>query len=158
MRDHLKRLRLIADYQFGPGAGEGMFPEDVDFTVSSRGRVRQAFIEGKRLVTLRSRDGLLTLGMLGALRLHACLPFPERRVVAVSDAVPFVSDGKTLFAKHVSDADKNIKAREEVLVVDGEDNLIATGTAVLGGSELLTFERGMGVKVRESINKINKEG
>ncbi|MFU8768090.1 MAG: PUA domain-containing protein [Candidatus Methanoperedens sp.] len=39
-------------------------------------------------------------------------------MVVNSDSAPFVAKGKTAFARHVVDADPEIRAGQEVLVVD----------------------------------------
>ena len=107
----------------------------------------------ERLVTVRANDGRFTLGYLGAQALHTFLPAPANRVVIMEDAVPFVADGKNAMAKHVISSDSNIHAEDEVFVVDESDNLIATGMAVLSGSEMIGFNYGTAVKVRQGRNK-----
>jgi uncharacterized protein with predicted RNA binding PUA domain len=88
--------------------------------------------------------------MLGARRLHALLESPRLRVVASEDAAPFVAKGGNLFAKHVLSADPEIRAGEEVLVVDALDRLLATGTAVLAPEEMLQIKRGIAVAARKA--------
>lgn len=151
MTDHLKRVRTIADFQYGRGAGEALFPDCSRFQMSKTGRVRQVTLDGKRIATVRARDGLFTLGMEGAVRLHSYLPAPACRVVVNADAVPFVKDGKTAFARHVTEADPGIRAKDEVLVVDGEDKLLGAGQAVLCACEMLDFNRGAAVVVRQGV-------
>jgi archaeosine-15-forming tRNA-guanine transglycosylase len=51
------------------------------------------------------------------------------------------------------DADPDIRSGDEVLVVDENDVLLATGQAKLCASELLSFERGMGVDVRIGVGE-----
>ncbi len=153
---HLNRVRTIADYQFGRDAGCALFPENVEFQMSSTGRVRQILLEGKRIATVRAQDGVLTLGIAGAMRLHGFLKFPQNRVVVNSDASPFISKGKNAFAKHVVDADPDIRAGEEVMVVDEEDILLATGKAVLCAIEMREFKKGMAVEVRNGIKTGDK--
>ena len=46
------------------------------------------------------------------------------------DAAPFVTKGKTAFCKFVVSCDPEIHAFEEVLLVDKDDNLLATGQAL----------------------------
>ena len=65
----------------------------------------------------------------------------------------FIADGKNAMAKHVISADEKILAEDEVFVVDESDNLIATGMAVLAGCEMLGFNFGTAVKVRQGVNK-----
>ena len=147
------RVRRIADFQFGRGAGAALFPDEVTFSYSTTKRVRFVNLGRDRLVTVRANDGRLTLGYLGAARLHAFLPAPKNRVVVVEDAAPFVAEGKNAMAKHVVSADPDILAEDEVFVTDEHDNLLATGMAVLSGSEMTGFTYGTAVKTRQGANK-----
>lgn len=146
----LKRARIIADYQFGRGAGEALFPEDTTYSLSKTRRLRYLYSGKERIATVRASDNLLTLSMLGAGRLHARFERPHLRVVAMEDAAPFVAKGGNLFAKHVLSVDEEIRAGEEVLVVDAQDRLLATGTAVLAPEEMLQIKRGIAVAARKA--------
>ncbi len=151
MFSHLKRIRVIADYQFGRGAGEVLFPDDVHFQFSTTGRVRQILQGNNRLATLRARDGLFTLGITGAKVLHGFVEYPGHRVAVNNDAAPFVAKGRTAFARHVLAVDPEIRSGQEVLVVDENDRLLATGKAMLSACEMLSFKKGMAVDVRLGI-------
>jgi uncharacterized protein with predicted RNA binding PUA domain len=70
-------------------------------------------------------------------------------VVIRDDVAGFVAEGKNAFAKHVVSADPDIRAGDEVLVVDSTDTLVACGTAMLSGDEMLAFNYGGAVKVRQ---------
>lgn len=146
----LKRARMIADLQFGRGAGDALFPDETTFSLSKTGRLRYLYSGKERIATVRAKDGLLTLSMLGAKRLHSFFPAPRLRVVASDDAAPFIVKGGNLFAKHVLSLDPNIRAGEEVLVVDKEDLLLATGKAVLAPEEMLQMKRGVAVLIRRA--------
>jgi uncharacterized protein with predicted RNA binding PUA domain len=143
------QVRVIADFQFGQGAGSALFPEGCDFILSRTGRIRQITLKGKRLATVRAADGRLTLGIEGAQRLLAGLPAPAYRVVMNDDVAEFVGQGKNAFARHVTGADQSIRAGDEVIVVSSGDNLLATGEAILSGKEMLVFKYGVAVKVRQ---------
>lgn len=156
-QSHLKRVRAIADYQFGRGAGEVLFPDNVEFQFSATKRVRQILLDNNRLATVRAKDGMLTLSIDGARRLHAFIRYPKLRVVVNSDAAPFVAKGKTAFARHVVAVDPDIRAGEEVLVVDENDTLLATGKAVLSAIEMLSFKKGIAVDVRNGIESNGSE-
>ena len=145
----LGRVRVIADYQFGAGAGTGIFPEGCSFILSQTGRVRQVLLGEDRLATLRAYDGRLTLSFAGAARLREALPPPAYRVTVDPSVADFITEAKTAFAKHVVSADPGIRAGDEVLLVTGEDGLLATGTALLSGVEMLSFKYGPAVKIRE---------
>ncbi|MCZ7357084.1 MAG: pseudouridine synthase [Candidatus Methanoperedens sp.] len=148
---HLKRVRTIADYQFGRGAGEILFPETVRFQFSMTKRVRQILLDNNRIATVRAQDGMLTLGITGAKLLHEFIKHPGQRVVVNSDSAPFVARGKNAFAKHVVSADTDIRAGQEVLVVDEDDRFLATGKSVLSANEMIAFKKGMAVEVRHGI-------
>jgi uncharacterized protein with predicted RNA binding PUA domain len=145
----LRRVRTIADYQFRNGAGAGLFPDECTFTRSTTGRIRQIHLQGVRLATIRAQDGRLTLSIEGARRLRDTLPFPAYRVTIQEDVAEFPRRGKNVFARHVIAADREIRSGDEVLVVSGEDDLLATGAAVLSGDEMLHFKYGVAVKVRQ---------
>jgi uncharacterized protein with predicted RNA binding PUA domain len=149
----LQRARIIADYQFGRGAGLALFPAGTTFRLSSTGRLRYLYWKEERIATLRASDGLLTLSLLGAERLHSLFPPPRLRVVVSADAAPFVAKGGNVFAKHVLSADPEIRAGEEVLVVDEKDSLLATGKAILAPEEMLQIRRGAAVRTRKAAEE-----
>ena len=147
----LDRVRTIADYQFGRGVGIILFPDDARFIVGRTGRVRQILLGDRRIATLRANDGFLILSAYGGQRLKDALPFPKKRVIMDDDAAPFVAKGKTAFCKFVVDCDPEIRALEEVLLVDKDDNLLATGQALLCAEEMKTFKKGTAVSVRYGV-------
>jgi uncharacterized protein with predicted RNA binding PUA domain len=144
-----KQVRVIADFQFGRGAGAAIFPEGCDFILSRTGRIRQITLGGRRLATVRAADGRLTLGIEGAQRLLSGLSPPAYRVVMNADVAEFIGQGKNAFTRHVVAADPSIRAGDEVMVVTSGDELLATGEAVLSGREMLVFNYGAAVKVRQ---------
>jgi len=145
----LARVRAIADYQFGRGAGAGLFPDGCLFRLSQTGRVRQVILGEERLATVRASDGRLTLSFTGAGRLREAILPPAYRVSIEPSVSEFIAKGKTAFAKHVVSADPGIRAGDEVLLVTGDDELLATGMALLSGAEMLSFNNGPAVKVRQ---------
>ena len=153
---HLKRIRTIADYQFGRGAGEILFSEDVAFQFSTTGRIRQILLDNERIATIRAKDGMLTLSMKGAGKLHGLIKYPGQRVVVNNDAAPFVAKGKTAFSRHVVTVDPEIRAGQEVLIVDENDRLLATGKTVLSALEMQAFKKGIAVDIRSGIEAKDK--
>ena len=150
----LRKIRSVADYQFGKGVGEVLFPDNVELVYSkATGRIRHVYLNGKILATLRPTDGLFSLTVEGAKRIVERVK-PLRLWVKVSDdAAPFVARGKSVFAKHVVDADEEIRPKEEVIVIDGQENILAVGRAVLTGREMKAFKRGVAVKVRKGAKE-----
>ncbi|HWQ67464.1 MAG TPA: PUA domain-containing protein [Methanospirillum sp.] len=145
----LRRVKILADYQFGRDTGDRLFPDSCRFITSRRGGVRQVMLDGRRLATLRAHDGRLTLGFSGADRLSQIVEAPRYRVVVQDDVAPYIAAGKSVFAKHVPGADPGIQPGDEVLVVTGDGNLQAIGSAMLSGDEMCRFKAGVAVQVRK---------
>lgn len=141
----------MADIQFGKGCGESLFPDGVAFQLSRTRRIRQVQYNGRHMATVRAKDGMLTLSIDGAMALHRSRDKPFLRVVICDDAVPFVSKGKTAFAKHVIDVDPELRAGDEVVIVDSSDEFLATGQLLLSPAEALSMDRGPAVDVRRGI-------
>lgn len=155
----LSKVRLIADYQFGMGYGESLFPEGTRVTRSRKtGRIRGVYLGDDLLGTLRAHDGFFTLSVAGASRLHGMAPFPEHRVVVTDDSAEFNSKGLNVFFKFITKCFDGIVAGNEVLVVDGNDRLVAVGKSVLSGKEIAHFSSGVAVKVHKGILQKGKEG
>ena len=100
---------------------------------------------------MRAGDGLFTLKIDGARRLHKSFKYPKLRVTIDNDAVPFVKEGKSVFAKFVVDCDSELRPFDECLIVDEKDHLLAVGRTLLNRKEMLSFDYGMAVKNRENI-------
>jgi 7-cyano-7-deazaguanine tRNA-ribosyltransferase len=147
----IRKLKAIADYQFDRGVGEVLFRGELRAVKGKGGKIRQVWVDDKPLCSVRASDGFIILNREGAIRVHSALKFPRLRVVVADEAVPFVHKGRDVFAKHVIDADPEIRPAEEVLVVDQKDRLLATGKAVLTGEEMKVFKAGVAVKVRRGI-------
>jgi predicted RNA-binding protein (TIGR00451 family) len=146
----MRKLRAVADYQFDKGVGLEMFPNGIQ-VLTTRGRVRQVWLGQDILCTIRASDGFIVLNLKGAELVHAALKYPRLRVAVTDEAAPFVRNGRTVFAKHVIEADKEIRPAEEVLIVDGRDRLLASGKALLNGEEMIAFNVGIAVKVRHGF-------
>ncbi|MBN1431467.1 MAG: pseudouridine synthase [Methanomicrobiaceae archaeon] len=145
----LKRVRIIADFQFGRGTGVKLFPEDCTFRLSSTKRIRYVMSGKVRLATVRAGDGRLTLGKEAGERLCEILPAPAYRTVVRNDVAEFITAGKNAMAKHVISADTEIRAGDEVLVCNEQGSFLGVGNAVLSGEEMLSFNYGVAVQVRK---------
>ena len=154
VKDDVKKVKAIADYQFGMGAGEALFKGNINIEKSKKtGKIRHIY-DGKTLiVNMRASDSYLILSKEGAKRLHAAMPFPQNRVVVNEDSVPFALDGKSVFSKFVVECDENIRSKDEVLIVDEDDKLLAYGKSLLGACEIEQFETGQAIKTRKGMKK-----
>jgi len=123
-----------------------------DTTVKKSKTNRIRYIYGKELLaTLRARDNLFTLTSEGAKRLHRILKYPYYRVMASEQVVPFILEGRDLLSKFAVSWDTDLRAYEEVLVIDSNDFLLGTGKLMLSPKELEYFERGVAVKIRATV-------
>jgi 7-cyano-7-deazaguanine tRNA-ribosyltransferase len=150
----LEKIRSVADYQFGKHVGEHLFPDGVEIVYSkATGRIRHVYFKGELLATLRPTDGFFSLTVAGAKRIVEHVK-PLKCWVKVQDEVKsFVLEGKSVFAKHVVDADEEIRPFEEVIVVDSDGEVLGVGKALLSGREMKVFKRGVAVKIRRGALK-----
>ena len=149
----LDKIRGVASYQLGRGTGEALFRRGVMIVHSQRtGRIRHIYRDEKLLATLRANDGMLALAIEGAKLLMRSRRF--KNVVTVqTDVSDFIKNGRNVFAKHVTQASPNIRPEDEVIVINEKNELLATGRAFLSGEEMLSFKRGVAVRVRHGISE-----
>jgi 7-cyano-7-deazaguanine tRNA-ribosyltransferase len=148
------RVRAVSDMQFGKGAQDILFKGDIELVKSKKtGKIRNVISDGEHILSMRAGDGLFTLKIKGAKRLHKGFSSPRLRVIVEDDSVEFNREGKNVFAKFVVDCDEDIRPKDEILVVDKNDGLVAVGRTVMNREEMLAFNTGIAVKVREGIEK-----
>ena len=154
VRDDLKKIKAIADYQFGVGAGEALFKGNIKIEKSKKtGKIRHIYDGKVLIVNMRASDSYLVLSKEGARRLHKALPYPKNRVVVNEDSEPFALEGKSVFSKFVIECDENIRTRDEVLIVNEADELLAYGKSLLSAVEINNFQTGQAIKTRKGFKK-----
>jgi uncharacterized protein with predicted RNA binding PUA domain len=160
--DPREKVHRHVDALFGAGVSDAL-PADIQFDFSRRtGRIKNFSIGGRLAVTLRT-DGGLALTIMGAqFLLENSKQFWENCVMPVQEAVPFVSEGRSLFCKHVKWCGSNIKVGSDVAVIDASssgdgssDNssrrVVAVGVAMLSSRLMKQYRKGVAVKVRQGI-------
>ena len=153
-KDDVAKLKAIADYQFGSGAGKALFTGNINVEKSKKtGKIRHVYDGKVIIVNMRASDSFLILSKEGAKRLHNAMSYPQNRVVVNKDSEPFALDGKSVFCKFVTDCDDDIRSNDEVLIVNEEDKLLAYGKTLLGACEIKEFETGQAVKTRKGMKK-----
>ncbi len=149
----LKRIRVVADMQFCKGAGEALLNGKVEIIKSKKtGKIRNIYCNDKHVLSMRANDGMLTLKIGGGKKLHKKIKSPNLRVKINNDAVDFIKEGKSVFAKFVIDCDSELRPMDECLIVDEKDKLLAVGRCILNREEMLSFKYGMAVKIREYLS------
>ena len=153
-KDDVKKVKAIADYQFGIGAGDALFSGNINIEKSKKtGKIRHIYDGKVLIVNMRASDSYLVLSKEGAKRLHNAMPYPQNRVVVNKDSEPFALDGKSVFSKFVVECDENIRARDEVLIVNEEDKLLAYGKSLRSAVEINNFQSGQAIKTRKGMKK-----
>lgn len=148
----IRRVSSVCDIQFGIGAGKILLNGKTSIIKSKKtGKIRNIYCDGKHILSMRASDGFFTLKLDGARILHKNFKSPFLRVVVDKDAADFVKEGKSVFSKFVKDCDANLRPYDECLVVNEKDILLAVGRCILNREEMLSFEHGMAVKIRENI-------
>lgn len=148
----LRRVHAVADLQFGRGAGAALFSGSLKIVKSKTTlKIRNVLVDGEHVVSMRAADGMFTLKLAGACRLHARFSSPILRVRIMDDAVPFVRDGKSVFAKFVTSCDPQLRVGDECLIVDEKDMLVGVGRLLLTPREMAAFKVGVAVKTREGL-------
>ncbi len=149
MNPDLRRIRAIADYQFGSDVGEGLFPEDASFERSRRtGKIRFIWTGETLIAALRPTDGFLTFTIAGAERLVSSVD-PLGCTVTIQDEVAeVIIQGRNVMARHVVEARGGIRPGDEVIVLNSKKEVQAVGRALLTGEEMLTFRTGVAVRTR----------
>ncbi len=139
----LEFLRTVADFQFGRDIGKVLIPEKSKLQGHKELGIRIQ-ISGKHLMTFRSTTGLLTLSIEAAKRIFGL----TNNVVRFDGEI---INGTTIFANAIKEADQEIRINDEVIVVNGDNEIIATGVAYLPGKLLMDMPRGLGVKIRQKV-------
>jgi conserved protein with predicted RNA binding PUA domain len=138
------------DALFGASVSDAL-PTNIQFEFSRRtGRIKNFSIAGRLAGTLRT-DGGIALAIAGAQYfLDHSRQFRENCVAPVQEAVPFVSEGRSLFCRHVDWCGSNIQVGSDVAVIDGS-KVIAVGVAMLPSRLMKQYGRGVAVKIREGL-------
>ncbi|MBI2184705.1 MAG: queuine tRNA-ribosyltransferase [Thaumarchaeota archaeon] len=140
---------MTLDYLFGKGVSDGVPFDSFTYVTSRRtGRLRSVSWNGRLLATVRSEGGV-ALTVFGAEVLSTSKSFVENCVTVNEDAVESVSTGLSVFAKHVVHCGRNVYPKSEVAVLSPQGKVIAVGKAVLSSKNMMSFRKGMAVKVRQ---------
>jgi 7-cyano-7-deazaguanine tRNA-ribosyltransferase len=143
------RLQLEAtlEWRYGRPLAQALMYEGLLGARSRRtGRLRWATWDGRPAFQF-GNDGMPRPTFAGGELLRAHASPSRERVVVSPDAVPFVREGRSLFARFVQRADPALAPGMSALLVDGQDELLAVGRLLLAPHEMRTLRRGVAVRV-----------
>jgi uncharacterized protein with predicted RNA binding PUA domain len=150
----VEKLHHTIDALFGNGVSK-FLPKKIEITYSKKnGRIRSVFHDEKLLCTLRI-DGGLAITPLFAQMLLKSKKFKENCLEIDIDSKPFVEEGRSVFCNHVVWCGKNIQISSDVPVLF-ESKVIAVGRAVLSSEMIQSQNRGVAIKIRDSLKSQNK--
>jgi uncharacterized protein with predicted RNA binding PUA domain len=153
--EHFLKLQQSLDALFGPGSSKYL-PKDIDVILSRKtGRIRTVSHKGKLLCTLRI-NGSLAISIDFAQMLLQSKTFRENCIEINKDAAPFVMEGRSVFSKHVVWCGKNVRIAADTPILF-ENNVIAVGKAILSSEMISDFNRGVAIKVRDSLKSRKEE-
>jgi len=147
--EHFLKLQQSLDALFGTGSSKYL-PKDIDVILSRKtGRIRTVSHKGKILCTLRI-NGSLAISIDFAQTLLQSKTFRENCIEINKDAAPFVMEGRSVFCKHVVWSGKNVRVAADTPILF-ENKIIAVGKAILSSEMISDFNRGVAIKVRDSL-------
>ena len=153
--EHFLKLQQSLDALFGPGSSKYL-PKDIDVILSRKtGRIRTVSHKGKLLCTLRI-NGSLAISIDFAQILLQSKTFRENCIEINKDAAPFVMEGRSVFCKHVVWCGKNVRVAADTPILF-ENKIIAVGKAILSSEMISDFNRGVAIKVRDSLKSRKEE-
>ena len=153
--EHFLKLQQSLDALFGSGSSKYL-PKDIDVILSRKtGRIRTVSHKGKLLCTLRI-NGSLAISIDFAQILLQSKTFRENCIEINKDAAPFVMEGRSVFSKHVVWCGKNVRVAADTPILF-ENNVIAVGKAILSSEMISDFNRGVAIKVRDSLKSRKEE-
>jgi len=155
----IRILMVIADYQFGLGAGKALFNENIvknlEIKYSRRTkRIRYALLNKVPYVSVRTSDGYLTLSINAAKNLLENYKELKNIIVVYNQFEEIVKKNKNVLVKYVKEVDKNLKAGSEVIVVNEDRKILGIGRVILNGEEILGLKRGSAVKLRKIAKNV----
>jgi uncharacterized protein with predicted RNA binding PUA domain len=149
-----EKVRAVADYQFGKGVGAKLFPDSIEIQLSPRtGRIRYINLNGERLATLRPTDGLLSLSIKAAQTIARTIPEAKCFVIVQNAVAKYIAEGGDVFAVHVVKVDGEIGAKDEVIAIDENRQVLAVGRTLISAAEIRAFKTGVAVKTRHGVNE-----
>ena len=153
--DQTLKIEHSLDALFGSGVSKHL-PKDIEMVFSRKtGRIRTVSHKGKLLCTLRIDGGLAISIHLAQILLKSKI-FRENCVEINKDAAPFVSEGRSVFCKHVVWCGKNVRISGDTPILF-QNKVIAVGKAVLSCEMISGFDRGVAIKVRDSLKSRKEE-
>jgi phosphoadenosine phosphosulfate reductase len=151
--DHdIRQVRELADRQFGDGCGNELVPDGHTVLMNKApalDRMDEVIVDGIVVAAIRYdlvRGWELVSRMQGAMRIGRRIS--RGYVICDRSAVRFIRESKNLMVPGVTGAHPDIVPGDEVIVIDDDRNVIATGLARMTAGDMTAGGRGLAVKTK----------
>ncbi|MFW9894438.1 MAG: PUA domain-containing protein [Candidatus Thorarchaeota archaeon] len=152
----LRQVKAISDYQFGKDITDLLFNDldkiRIERSVATQ-KIRYVYIDNELILALRPNNGFFTLSIHSARIIIKNTVPPKLRVIVLNDISEFIKKGRNVFCKHVIDVDESLRASDEVIVVNQDDELLAIGKLKLPPMYMTSLSSGIAVNVRKGVYK-----
>ena len=147
--DNVQKLKHTIDVLFGHGISKAL-PKDIEIIISKKtGRIRNVNHNGSLLFTPRTDGGLAITRHCAKLFLKN-KRFRENCLEIDAESKPFVEQGRSVFCQHIVSCGKNVRIGSDVPVLY-KNQVVGVGKAVLSTMMILNRQRGVAVKIRDSL-------
>ena len=147
--DNVQKLKHTIDVLFGHGISKTL-PKDIEIIISKKtGRIRNVNHNGSLLFTPRTDGGLAITRYCAKLFLKN-KKFRENCLEIDAESKPFVEQGRSVFCQHIVSCGKNVRIGSDVPVLY-KNQVVGVGKAVLSTMMILNQQRGIAVKIRDSL-------
>jgi len=141
-----RQISALLEWEYGAAIASELAGELRGDRSRRTGRLRSMFRDDAIAFHVGT-DGVARPTYSGALRLRDLLAPGRRRVVVADDAVPFVEEGRSLFARFAREVDPALVPGSSALLVDRADRLLGVGRLLLAPHEMPRLGRGVAVRV-----------
>ena len=147
--DNVQKLKHTIDVLFGHGISKAL-PKDIEIIISKKtGRIRNVNHNASLLFTPRTDGGLAITRYCAKLFLKN-KKFRENCLEIDAESKPFVEQGRSVFCQHIVSCGKNVRIGSDVPVLY-KNQVVGVGKAVLSTMMILNQQRGVAVKIRDSL-------
>ena len=147
--DNVQKLKHTIDVLFGHGISKAL-PKDIEIIISKKtGRIRNVNHNGSLLFTPRTDGGLAITRYCAKLFLKN-KKFRENCLEIDAESKPFVEQGRSVFCQHIVSCGRNVRIGSDVPVLY-KNQVVGVGKAVLSTMMMLNQQRGVAIKIRDSL-------
>ncbi len=138
----IRKMQAVADFEYGLGTGVILFP----YSVRIKGkfpRDQHIYKENEHIATYATKSGYLSL-----------FPKPANLILSKTENIlEFGAErvsGSNIYAPGVIHANERIQPNDEIFIVH-EDQIIATATAFVSGSDMNKMTSGIVAEVKKKV-------